>query len=39
MEKDINSYFIVGVLQEKIISILNLSLPNENIYMAPDTLP
>ena len=35
MNKDINSYAIVGILQEKMNSILNITLPNDNIYMAP----
>lgn len=35
MKKDVNSYAIVGVLQEKITSILNITLPNDSIYLAP----
>lgn len=35
MNKDINTYIIVGTLQENITSILNSSLPNDNIYMVP----
>lgn len=35
MNYDINSYSIVGVLQEKVNSILNITLPTDNIYMAP----
>lgn len=35
MKKDIENYAVVGVLQEKITSILKSCLPNSNIYMAP----